>query len=151
MILDVIENINKYACLIDNFHKVFKFIEDNNLQEFPEGKYEIDGDNIFVLIQDYTSRNEKENKWEAHKRYIDIQYILKGTEVIGYKNARSLNLTEDFFEEKDIAFYNEVEDWTKLKLEAGEFAIFFPREGHKPCCKSREIESIKKAVIKIKA
>lgn len=150
MILDIIENINKYSFLSDKFKKAIKFLEDNKVEEFPEGKYEIDGDNVFILIQEYTSRNEKENKWESHKKHIDIQYVLKGAETIGYKSVLELNLAEDLFKEKDIAFYEEVENWTKLMLKAGDFAIFFPEDAHKPCCKSNESESIKKAVIKLK-
>ncbi|MFT5871582.1 MAG: biofilm protein TabA [Clostridium sp.] len=150
MILDVIENINKYTLLNEGFKKAFKFLEENNVEELPKGKYEIDGDNVFILIQEYTSRDEKENKWESHKKYIDIQYVLKGSEVMGYKNILELNLVEDIFEEKDVSFYDEVENWTKLKVQAGEFAIFFPGDGHKPCCESTEPESIVKAVIKVK-
>lgn len=150
MILDVIENINKYTLLNENFIKAFKFLKENNIEELPKGKYEIDGDNVFILIQEYTSRDEKENKWESHKKYIDIQYVLKGSEVMGYKNVLELTLTEDTFEEKDISFYDEVENWTKLKVQVGNFAIFFPEDGHKPCCISTEPESIVKAVIKVK-
>lgn len=150
MVLDVIENISKYASINKNFIKAFRFIEENNLEEFSEGKYEVDGDNVFISIQTYITRDEVENKWEAHKKYIDIQYILKGTEVMGYKNLLDLNLTEDLLEEKDVAFYEEVENWVKLNLKAGDFAIFFPEDGHKPCCLSKEPELILKAVIKVK-
>jgi len=150
MILDIIGNLNKYTCLSEKFKIAIRFLEDNKVEKLPEGKYEIDGDNVFILIQTYTSRDEKKNKWESHKKYIDIQYVLRGAETIGYKSVLELNLAEDFFKEKDIAFYEEVENWTQLSLQAGDFAIFFPEDAHKPCCKSNEPKLIKKAVIKLK-
>ena len=149
MIFDSIENKNHYISLNKNFEKAFKFIENNNLEEVSNGRYEIDGDNVFVLIQSYTSRQEKENKWESHRKYIDIQYILRGTEIIGFKPVRQLIKNEDYFKEEDIAFYKPVYNWTKLEVEKGQFVIFFPTDGHKPCCINEKAELVKKAVIKI--
>ena len=126
MILDIIGNLNKYTCLSVKFKIALKFLEDNKVEDFPEGKYEIDGDNVFILIQAYTSRDEKENKWESHKKHIDIQYILSGTETIGYKSVLELNLAEDFFEEKDIAFYEEVK-LDKIKFASWRFRNIFSR------------------------
>ena len=149
MIFDSIENINNYISLNQNFEKAFNFIKTNNLEEFSDGRHEIDGDNIFILIQSYTSREEKENTWESHKKYIDIQYILKGKEIMGFNPVKQLTINGDYLEKEDVAFYEPVDNWTKLQVEEGQFAIFFPEDGHKPCCINVKPELIKKAVIKI--
>ena len=150
MILDRIDNIGMYACLNKNLKKAAEFIKENNLEEFPVGRYEIDGDNVFLLIQEYTSKNENDARWESHKKYIDIQYVLQGEEIMGYKNISELTLAEDLYEQKDAAYYQNIEIWTKLIVKAGEFAIFFPGDGHKPCCAIGRPQPIMKAVIKVR-
>ena len=91
MILDNIENIDTYASLNGSFEKAIQFIKENNLEEFLDVKYEIDGDNVFVLIQRYISRDEKENRWESHKKYIDI--LNRSNFVIDYAHPDQSGIT----------------------------------------------------------
>lgn len=151
MILDKIENSEQYFCLNSNLEKAFKFLTDSNLKELADGRYEIDSDNVFALVQSYTTKDCKENKWESHEKYIDIQYIASGEETIVWTPVKELTISENFLEERDVIFYNETDHCSKLNLKEGYFGVFFPEDGHKPCCISNKPMEIKKVVVKVKA
>jgi len=150
MILDTLKNAEKYYKLGCDFEKAFDFLMTNKLEEMEVGRYEIDKDKVYAMVQAYKTSYENEVKWEAHKKYIDIQYVIEGTEVMGWYPAEKLTVKEEYSEEKDITFYNDTELWTKCALNAGEFAIFFPEDGHKPSCSVEKPLPVKKVVVKLK-
>ena len=84
MIVDKTDNLKQYTHLGSKFQKAFTFITDPELMLLDNGKYEIDGDNVYALVSEYKTKNEIDGKFEAHKKYIDIQFVAKGTELIGY-------------------------------------------------------------------
>jgi biofilm protein TabA len=150
MILDKIENSEQYLCLNSNLEKAFKFLMDNNFKELADGRYEIDSDNVYALVQSYPTKDCKENKWESHQKYIDIQYIASGEETIVWTPIKELIINENFLEERDVIFYNEIDHSSELNLKEGYFGIFFPKDAHKPCCISNKPMEIKKVVVKVK-
>src|SRR5471030_3238780 len=105
MILDKLENQNLYINQNNKFKKAFKFLVDNNLEEFVDGKYEIDSDNVYALVQSYATKNIEDTKMESHEKYIDIQYIVKGEETIIWSPINELIIEEEYSEEKDVTFY----------------------------------------------
>ena len=114
------------------------------------GRYPIDGENVFALVQDPMTQNWEAGLPEFHARYIDIQCLLEGEEVIGYspENANLIKIT-DQLAERDIAFVAQQENESRLLLAPGMFAIFFPGELHRPCRALNTPMRIKKVVIKI--
>lgn len=150
MILDKIGNSEQYFCLNSNLEKAFKFLIDNNFKELSDGKYEIDSDNVYALVQSYTTKSDKENKWEAHQKYIDIQYIARGEEIIYWTPVKELTMNEDCLSEKDVAFYDETHHCSGLNLKEGYFSILFPEDAHKPGCIYSKPMEIKKVVVKVK-
>ena len=80
MIKDTLKNSEFYYGLGERFQKAFEYLKTTNLSEKENGKYEIDGENIYVSVQDYNTKPEEEGKFEAHKKYADIQFIVKGQE-----------------------------------------------------------------------
>lgn len=150
MILDKLENSEQYFDLNSNLQKAFKFLRENNFEKLADGKYEIDSDNVFALVQSYTTKNDKENKWEAHQKYIDIQYIARGEETIYWTLVKELTINEDCLSEKDVAFYDEANHCTGLNLKEGYFSILFPEDAHKPGCIYSKPTEIKKVVVKVK-
>lgn len=150
MILDTLKNADKYYKLNGDLKKAFEFLRANKLEELESGRYEIEKDDVYAMVQAYTTSSDNEVKWEAHKKFIDIQYVIEGTEVIGWMPTDKLTVKEEYAAEKDITFYNEVERWTKCALNAGEFAIFFPEDGHKPCCSFEKPLPVKKVVVKVR-
>lgn len=146
MIIDNIKNAKDYYSLGERFQKAFEYII--NMPELENGKYEIDGENIFISIQDYTSKPISEGRWEAHKKYADIQFIIKGEEQIGYTPIDTLSEESSYDNAKDIIFLSGEGQFAKVKK--GDFIIFLPQDAHMPCICTNKPSYVKKAVAKIK-
>lgn len=126
------------------------YLRDTDFSQMEPGRYPIDGTQIFALLQDPTTQLWESGLPEFHARYIDIQCLLEGEEVIGYSlaNPDLANIT-DQLAERDIAFVAQQENETRLVLTPGMFAIFYPGELHRPCRALHTPMRIKKVVIKI--
>lgn len=149
MICENIKNAKNYISINKNFEKAFEFLKSNDLKNMPVGKYEIVGEEIFANVQEYTTQDEKEKNWEAHEKYIDIQLIVEGQEIMGYAPVDCLEVNEDFRPEKDLIFYKETTKGSNIKFTNGDFAIFFPEDGHKPGCALGNPSKVKKVVVKV--
>ena len=147
MIIDKIENSELYESLHPRFAKAFAFIQKTDFSKLEDGKYEIENNDIFVIVQEYNTKDKKEAKLEAHRKYIDIQYIHSGVELIGVAAFKDqISITDDT--EKDLAFYDGEASF--IKLEAGMFAIFFPDDMHMPGIKLTQSAKVKKVVVKVR-
>ena len=114
-------------------------------------EYEIDGKELWASVQEYTSKLETEAKAEAHKNYIDIQYIVSGTEVIEGFDIDKATPKSEYNDVKDVMFYEDNVNSTKGILNADEYGIFFPRDVHKPgMCLNGNQDTVKKIVVKVK-
>lgn len=149
MIVDKTDNLTLYTHLGSKFQKAFTFINDPELMLLDNGKYEIDEDNVFALVSEYKTKDEIFGKLEAHRKYIDIQFVAKGSELLGYAPFNEQEIVTPYNQEKDIIFFKGEKSFIKMKR--GMFAIFFPNEIHMPGIKSSEQEYVKKLVVKIKA
>ena len=145
---DNIKNAKNYYYLGERFQKGFEYLLNTDLNNLSNGKYEIDGENIFVSVQDYTSKLPEEGKFEAHKKYADIQYIIKGEEKIGFGNIKNFKPSTFYDEKNDIIFLEGHGDF--VKLSKGKFAVFMPQDAHMPCICTGTPEYVKKAVVKVK-
>lgn len=148
MIIDKIQNASFYYGINEKIATALKYLKNTDLSEFQNGKYEIKGDDIFVLIQDYNTKPLSEGKFEAHKKYIDIQYIIKGKEKMGYANVYKLKPATEYDKTKDIMFFEGEGDF--VTADEGVFIIFSPEDAHMPGIRTKTSEYIKKAVVKIK-
>ena len=161
MILDTIDNTRLYVGLQARFAKAFEILNDKSLLHKEDGKYAFDGDSIYYTIQRYTTKPLNEGKLEAHRKYIDIQFLLEGRELLGYAPLKGLTTAEEYNPQKDIAFFNTPTDITKVILKPGLFCILFPDDAHLPsrcevspsgghCRQLIGPEEVRKAVIKIR-
>jgi len=91
MIVDNIKNAGSYALTSDSFERAFELLGDAGLADQAAGKYEVD-ENMFYLVNRYASKPAEECKLETHEKYIDIQYICSGSEIIGYCPAEKLEV-----------------------------------------------------------
>lgn len=146
IIVDRLANAEPYTGMHPRFEKAFAFLRRGDLPELAEGRHEIDGDRLFCLISDGEGRGREEAPLEAHRKYIDIQYVMAGTDEMGWKPTAACEIVEVRYDpEKDIAFFGDApQTWTPVP--AGSFAIFFPRDAHAPLVGSGRIH---KAVLKI--
>lgn len=147
MVIDTIENLEKYVSLNPLFKDVAEFIKFNSLDDLEVGKHAIKGTDLFVNIQMAKGKSKDTALLETHKKMIDIQIPLSAPETYGYTPLCDLPEAE-YNEEKDITKYAGEAD-TYVTCKPGEFAIFFPQDGHAPCI-SGEAE-IKKAIFKVLA
>ena len=147
MVIDTLENLEKYASLNPLFKDVVEFIKANNLNTLEAGKHEIKGADLFVNVQVAKGKDKAAAVLETHKKMIDIQIPLSTSETYGYTPLCRLPEAE-YNEAKDITKYEGLAD-TYVTCRPGEFAIFFPQDGHAPCI-SDESE-IKKAIFKVLA
>jgi YhcH/YjgK/YiaL family protein len=150
MILDTIDNARFYTGLHVRFAKAFEILKDKTLSQKDDGKYLVDGDNIYYTIQRYTTKPLSECKFEVHQKYIDIQVLLSGVEILGYTPVKELTVAEEYNPEKDIAFFEKPKEFTKLLLKPVFFCILFPDDAHLPGCCFEKPGKVRKAVIKIR-
>jgi YhcH/YjgK/YiaL family protein len=138
-----------YIGLHAGFAKAFEILTDNTLAQKEDGKYAVDGEKIYYTIQRYTTKPLNEGYLEAHRKYIDIQFLLSGVEFLGYAPLKGLTTAEVYNPQKDIAFFNTPKEITKVKLEPGLFCILFPSDAHLPGCQINAPSEVRKVVIKI--
>lgn len=150
MILDKLENQNLYTNINSNFRKAFDFLNNKDIANLKDGRYEIDSDNVYASVQSYITKEDKCKKWESHEKYVDIQYIVKGGETILWSPIDQLSIEEEYSKEKDITFYKEGNYSSRINLKDNYYCIFFPGDAHKPGCIFDKVINIKKIVIKIK-
>ena len=132
MIFDSLKNRSAYENMHPRFRAAFDFVEHAIREDLPAGKYEIDGDAIYASVQEYTSKLPEAAKFEAHRRYIDIQYIQTGVERMELSSPDYTTESVAYNPEKDVAFFAEHEAPTASIVHAGEFGLFFPQDIHKP-------------------
>ncbi len=146
MILDILENAHRYLTLNGGFAAGFEFLARRDLKELPVDTYKIDGDRVYAMVSKDHGL-EKENAWlEAHRKYIDIQLVLEGTDAMGWKPEATCTPTSKGYDpENDIQFYKDKPDaW--LATAPGAFAIFFPEDAHAPLVSSGQLQ---KVVVKV--
>jgi YhcH/YjgK/YiaL family protein len=149
MIADILKNRQIYAAISPRIKTALEYIAKTNFSQLDPGRYEIDGSNLFVLIQVYDSIPKEHGKWECHKNYIDIQYIAEGVEQIGCNNIEIMKVTTEYNPEKDIAFLSGEGDF--ITFSKGSYGIFFPEDAHQPKIAVNNIPGrVKKVVVKIK-
>ncbi len=122
-------SINKRTLAIE-YHKnplhwkqAFKFLKESDLKNLPEGKQELDGKNLFVGIDKYYTKEMNQTKYEAHKKYIDIQYVISGEEQMGITTLDKVAILEAYNPEKDLVFYS-FEGGNYIKANHENFLIF---------------------------
>jgi len=148
MIIDKIENSKLYEGISQRIKEAFEYIRNTDLKNIKPGKYEIDGENIFALISEYKTKAESKGKLEAHRKYIDVQYVISGEELMGYAPLGIQQFLEPYKDENDIIFFNGEKSFTKVS--SGMFAIFFPEDVHMPGISTGKISDVKKLVIKVR-
>jgi biofilm protein TabA len=130
--------------------KGLEYIKRTDFSRMEKGKYEIDGTKIYAIVQEYRTAPKDSRPPEAHLKYIDIQYVLEGTDVIGFGLPDAANeIEEDLSDQKDCIFFKNVKDEMDLVLSPGMYAIFFPEEVHRPNCQYKESEKLRKVVVKV--
>ncbi|MCO5950351.1 YhcH/YjgK/YiaL family protein [Mucilaginibacter flavidus] len=128
--------------------KAFSFLRDSDLTKLKPGKYTIDGTNVYATITEAPSKEFEGSAWESHRKYIDLQYVIKGQETIGVAPVSKATVTKPYNEAGDSANYN-VQGQYYVAM-PGTFFLFFPSDAHRPNIKVAGYDGVKKIVIKIR-
>jgi YhcH/YjgK/YiaL family protein len=110
------------------------------------------GDGVFALEQAYVAKPRDEGRWEAHRVYIDVQVIVTGEELMEVTDVSRLKVTEDHTPAKDLLFFEAYPDGSVLRMRAGELAVFYPVDAHKPSLATGGTGAlVRKTVVKVPA
>lgn len=149
-------SINKRELAVSYFknkarwEKAFNFLNNTDLTKLDPKRYDIDGDNLFATVSEYISKNEETTNFEAHRKYIDIQYVISGKELIDIAPFASVKeVVTPYDDAKDIEFVT-VTKAVKNKATPSNFFIFFPDDAHRPGLKDGVNSPVRKVVIKVK-
>ena len=140
-----------YAHINPKLARAFEWLKSNDLKSLkPAQVITIDGDRINAQIQAYDTLKPEEMRFEAHRSYIDIQLVVSGSEVIYWAPLGRLKTIDTPYNyDRDLVFFKDPEIAVPLRLEAGDYVVLFPSDGHKPKCVSERQEKIQKIVVKV--
>jgi YhcH/YjgK/YiaL family protein len=134
----------------DRWDKAFTFLKSTDLSKLEIKRYDIDGDNLYAPVSEYLTKNEEDAKFEAHHKYIDIQYVISGVEQM---SVAPLSMKKDIITPydpvKDLEFMT-VDQFNSFKATPERFFIFFPSDIHRPSVKVGENSQVRKIVVKVK-
>lgn len=148
MIIDTLENAAHYQHLSTGIRMALDYLAETNIESQDPGRYDIKGDEVYVLVQDCQPKPRENGVWEAHRKYIDVQYVAAGPEIMGYAPVDSLEVTQPYVKEKDCIFLSG--DGNFFTVNTGMFAVFFPQDAHMPGLQAAAVKNIRKAVVKIR-
>ena len=147
MVYDKIDNIETYKDLSEDIYAGLKFLQ--QAQPDIENGVHVINPRVKAIVSEYETKAVNENGYEAHRKFIDIQYLLKGREKNCCLPVEKLKETKAYSEEIDAAFYEADVPAQELMLGDGYFAIYWPQDGHMPCLSADGIETVKKVVVKV--
>jgi YhcH/YjgK/YiaL family protein len=148
MVIDTLENAALYYNLGPKFVRAFRYLSDTDFSQVAKGKYEIDGTNVIAIVNEYDTVPASGEQMEAHKKYIDVQYIVSGEELIGHDLLQGQTPSKVYDEASDYWLFGEAPSFFS-KMEQGMFAIFFPTDLHMPNIRVNEATPVKKVVMKV--
>lgn len=147
MIIDNLRNAQRYYGIGKRFAAAFDFLKTAGIDQLSPGRYEICGSEIYATISEYETIDIADGRAEGHRRYADIQYIIAGTERIGFLNVEACIPVGEYDEAHDIGFFEGKLEFVTFHSE--DFAIVFPEDIHMPRCRNEQAGQVKKAVIKV--
>lgn len=145
MIIDSLQNLRRYAGLGYGLPQALRFLAENDLTRLEPGRHDLAGEDLFAVVQDYVSRPVELGTWEAHRRYIDVHYVVSGHERIGFADLQTLQVG-DYLPDKD--FLPVRGEGSTIKLAVGSFVILFPEDAHMPGLADPVPMPIRKVVLK---
>jgi YhcH/YjgK/YiaL family protein len=149
VILDIIKNYKHYEKMSPLIVRALQIAAQTDFEKLQDGKYEVDSDKLFYIVQRYKTKPPSD-KIEAHRKYIDIQFLVKGSERIGYMPANDLKQAVEYNPEKEVEFFQAPKNITFLNMTKGYFAIFCPSDAHMPGCQVYKPDEVLKVVFKVK-
>jgi len=150
MIVTDLKNCEHQMLMTPFMQKALDYLHQPNIAMLPDGTIEIDGRQVFAIVQRYETLTTDVPKFEFHRKYIDVQYLVTGEEILGWAPADGMRITEPYNAEKDICF-GVVDSGTmsSIHLKTGQLAVLYPEDGHAPRLAAGVSSPVMKIVIKV--
>jgi biofilm protein TabA len=150
MIVTDLDHLHEQIPASPRVRSAVDFLMESRLQDLPDGRIEIDGDRLYALIQSYQTIPWENAKFEAHRRYIDFQFIASGSEAMGWCHLDRMTETVPYNDAKDVWYGKPTSGGiTAVPLTAGQLAVLFPNDAHAPKLLVNQPEAVKKIVVKV--
>jgi YhcH/YjgK/YiaL family protein len=153
VILDQLKHAAAYRSLGDNFAAGIDYLLHSDFAHVPDGRYEVIGSHNFAIVQSYTTKPPEKGRWEAHRKYADIQYMLSGGERMGVAAIERMKVEQPYDGERDLEFFTlNGGGGTEqvVTVEQGSFAIFLPHDVHMPTLMIDRPAGVRKVVVKVR-
>lgn len=149
MIFDHIKNSQSYAQMGPRMALALETLANTDWATVPEGRLDVKEDEVFALVQRYTSRPIEQGKWEAHRKYIDVQFVAAGQERIAFAQLDEMSVDQPYDEKRDCMLLQGLGQF--VTVPAGHFMILMPHDAHMPCIADGLPKAVTKVVMKVKA
>ena len=151
MIFDQMKNASCYQGILPAVTTALEKMATYTPDNYPGGKVTIDGDNLFLLLNTYETRDPAAAQFEAHEKYIDVMYMVEGEEIIYVKPTEALStITKEYDPAIDALLAKLDSDAAPVRLTAGSFVVLFPQDAHAPACYDTAPQTVKKIIGKVK-
>lgn len=147
MIIDLLTNSKLYSEIHPRITRALKYLAETDFNLMSLGKYEVEGTDIFAIVNEYETKDVADCVWEAHRKYIDIHHILRGSELIGTTLLTNQLPTKEYDGENDYCLFEGGE--SKQVLHTGMFAIFYPHDIHSTSHHPNSKTFVRKVVMKV--
>lgn len=139
--------LNRYP---QQIARVLEWLRAQDIDALPAGRHDIDGETIYAQVLDLTTQPADAIKPECHRRYLDVQYLHRGSETLGIAIDTGRNpIAEAYREDRDILFYATAENESFINVAAGQFSVLFPSDVHRPGIAAGQPQAIRKVVVKV--
>jgi YhcH/YjgK/YiaL family protein len=149
MIVTTLAGANAYAALAPGIGEGLEWLRAFD-PSVADGRHPIRGDDVFALVSSYDTGPATEKRFESHRVYLDVQYVASGTERILHAPTDGLEVETPYDVPNDIVFYAEPKASSSILMRAGDIAVFYPGDGHKPGCMAGGRDTIRKIVVKVR-
>lgn len=146
MVIDLISNASLYLPLGPGIARALEFLQRTDLAALEPGRHPLDGDHVYTLVSEYLSKRPEDGRWEAHRRFVDLQCVIRGSERIGYAPIGRLE-AQPYDEAKDLMRLSGPGEF--LTIGPGEFVLLWPGDAHMPGIAVDAPAPVRKLVIKI--
>jgi YhcH/YjgK/YiaL family protein len=148
MIYDRFENLDLYCQPGTRLHRALVYVRDV-ASTVAEGRTELEGDRLYASVSTYDTSTREERRFEAHKKYIDVQAVLEGEECIDVSLEKDLPILEAYDDKKEVMFLRPPKEFASLVMQTGCLADFYPQDVHRPGCNLRDQRRVRKLVVKV--
>ena len=147
MLYDTLDNLSAYSALSPRLALAFRFLMETDFSKLPDGRMELDGQDVYASLSSYETKSVNDTP-EAHRKYIDVQFLVSGTEKVGVAPLSVMQEEVSGDEQGDIWFYHGPTE--PLTLGGDRVLVLWPQDAHAPCMAIDMPETVRKCVVKVR-